>query len=125
MRLFLLALLSSILFFVSCGKDDTKIEYGEAYKYPVAAFDYTGNDGPAPVSIQFTNYSESINPDSVNYLWTFGENGPESDEKNPIHTFNNNTSNGITKQITLRVYDQVSGYSQARSIAIVIAPANK
>ena len=125
MRFVQFSILSLIIILASCNKEDNKVEYSESNKYPVAAFSFTGNDGPAPVTIQFSNHSESINPDSVNYVWTFGENGPTSEEKNPVQTFYNNTSNGMTKQITLRVFDQVSGYSQARSIAITIEPAVK
>lgn len=107
---------------ISCNKSDV-IEPAPGLEYPVAAFSFTGNDGPAPVNIQFTNYSETIIEDYCTYTWTFGENGASSDEKNPLHTFYNNSASTITVLVTLKVLDLESNLSQSRSIPIEILPA--
>ncbi len=107
---------------ISCETKEVIVDPG--YKYPVAAFSYTGNDGPAPVTIQFNNYSETIVTDSCHYTWTFGENGPTSTEKNPVHVFTNTTSNAKVYLVTMRVHDLVSNLSQARSIPIEVQPGN-
>ncbi len=113
----------SIVFFISCSKKDENIEIPTGFNDPIASFSYTGNDGPSPVTIVFTNASETIIADSAEYLWTFGEDGPTSTDKNPIHTFYNNTSNPKTKLITLQVTDQVSGRFQRRSQSLIILPS--
>lgn len=124
MKKSLIGLFAIVLFVLSCSKEDTPKENYDLYTFPIASFTYTGNDGPAPVVIQFENYSETINQDSTHYLWTFGYNGPESTEKNPTHTFHNNTSSARTLQITMTVFDEISDKSQTRSIPITILPAD-
>lgn len=113
-----------MLVFISCTNKDKNIEIDSGYKYPVAAFSYTGNNGPAPVSIQFTNYSETIIADSCTYAWTFGKNGPTSNQKNPLQLFYNNTSKPMSVEVSLKVLDLVSNLSQTRSIVIEIQPAD-
>ncbi|NOR88300.1 MAG: hypothetical protein GQ527_11895 [Bacteroidales bacterium] len=115
-------ILSVFLIFVSCDSKDP-IDVPVGYEYPVSAFNYTGNDGPAPVDVQFNNYSETIYADSSFFTWTFGENGPQSHEKNPKHTFYNNTNKAITVLVNLNVLDLASNLSQNRSVPIVIQPA--
>ena len=84
-----LLLIAVLTLSLSCNKSNV-IEADAGYEYPVAAFSYTGNDGPSPVNIQFTNYSETIIEDYCTDSWTFGENGATSDEKNPLKTFYKN-----------------------------------
>jgi len=110
------------LFLVSCNKDD-KIETPNSGEYPVAAFSFTGNEGPAPVTVYFTNYSEVINPDSCEYTWTFGENGPQSHDENPSFTFYNNGTQTINYPVNLLVHDLISDKSQARTILVPVEPA--
>jgi len=115
---FVLALVLTI----SCTKSEKEIDYNPGYEYPVAAFTYSGNDGPAPVTIQFANYSETIHIDSVQYLWKFGEGGEQSTEKNPSHTFYNTTSNAKNVLVKLTVFDLISDLSQTKSLNLVISP---
>jgi len=125
MRRILYLVFSLILFAAisGCNTKDVTNDVDLGYKYPVAAFSYTGNDGPAPVEIQFTNYSETIITDSCSYLWKFGEHGPTSTSKDPIHTFNNNSAGTTTVLVSMTVHDLVSDLSQTRSVAIDIKPA--
>jgi len=83
MRRNLFLAFSLILFaaIFGCNTKDATNDVNPGAKYPVAAFSYTGNDGPAPVEIQFTNHSETIITDSCSYLWKFGEHGPTSTKK--------------------------------------------
>jgi PKD repeat protein len=118
---FLAFSLSIAVLLSSCTTKEVPISPG--YKYPIAAFSYTGNDGPAPVTIQFTNYSETIITDSCDYLWTFGTNGPNSMEKNPTHVFSNGGSDVKVYMVSLKVIDLVSNLSQTRSIPIEIQPS--
>lgn len=118
----ILIIISGFVFY-SCSSDDKEIEIPAGLNDPIAAFTYTGNDGPAPVTIVFTNYSETILADSAEYLWTFGENGHSSTDKNPIETFYNATSNPNIMLVTLEVHDLVSDRYQRRSQAITILPS--
>lgn len=119
---FILVLFLSV--WVACEKETT-IEPDISFQYPVAAFSYTGNEGPSPVTIQFINHSETIIPDSCIYTWTFGEDGPQSNLKNPSHTFTHTGSDSKNFLVTLHVKDLVSNLSQARSQAILIQGAAK
>lgn len=107
---------------ISCDKS-TVVEPSAGLQYPVAAFSYTGNEGSAPVDIQFTNYSETIIKDYCTYEWTFGADGPNSSEKDPMHTFYNNLSTPKIVLVTLEVVDLESNLSQKRAVSIEILPA--
>lgn len=109
--------------FLSCTKSDNNVDIPVGYEYPVASFSYTGNDGPAPVQIQFTNTSETIIADSCIFTWTFGENGPSAHDKNPVHTFYNATNSEKVFLVSLEVHDLVSDLIQRRSIAITVKPS--
>jgi len=112
-----------ILFFVATAcNDENEDPIDPGYAYPVASFTYSGNEGPAPVDVQFYNHSETILTDSCRYEWTFGENGPQSSLKEPMHTFENATISPKSFMVTLRVYDLVSGLSQAKSQVLVVDP---
>ena len=123
MRFFTIGIITVLLLIASCTKKEAEIPYNPGYEYPIAAFDYTGNDGAAPVTIHFYNHSEAIHVDNVRYLWKFGENGEESGEKNPVHTFYNTSSNDKNILVKLTVFDLISNLSQTRSQNIVIAHA--
>jgi PKD repeat protein len=120
----MLLLIASMVFFQSC-KEEKAIEPDISLQYPVAAFTFSGNDGPAPVTVQFINKSETIVTDSCVYTWTFGENGPQSNIKNPSYTFSNSSSETKIYLVTLEVQDLVSGLSQARSLGVEIQGAGK
>jgi PKD repeat protein len=113
-------ILVGIFTVMACTKKDNPIESNPGYEYPVASFYYTGNEGPAPVNVQFTNTSETIVEDKCTYLWTFGNNGPTSNEKNPSYTFNNPTNKPQNVLVSLKVTDLVSNLSQTRSLNLEI-----
>ncbi len=113
-----------LLFFQSCN-EDKEIDPDITLQYPVAAFSFSGNDGPAPVTVQFINKSETIVPDSCIYTWTFGEDGPQSSLKDPSFTFNNSSNETKVYLVTLNVKDLVSGLSQARSLGVEIQGSGK
>lgn len=117
-------LLVGLIIFQSCEDDDV-YEPDITLQRPVSAFSYTGNNGPAPVTIQFQNYCETLIIDSCTYTWTFGENGPQSSLKEPTHTFNNNSSAPKTFLVTLKVVDLVSNLSQTSSQGIEIKGSGK
>jgi PKD repeat protein len=125
-KTFLISMISFtiLLFFQSCNEEKA-IEPDITLQYPVAAFTFSGNDGPAPVTVQFINKSETIVTDSCVYTWTFGENGPQSNIKNPSYTFSNSSSETKIYLVTLEVQDLVSGLSQARSLGVEIQGAGK
>ena len=122
-KLLITTFILSIIIFVSCAKEDAKLDPPESANYPVAAFLFTGNDAPAPVTVQFTNYSEVINLDSCTYTWTFGEHGPQSHLKDPSFTFSNNTNQTKSYPVTLKVHDLISDLSQSRTYTVPIKPA--
>lgn len=121
---FLLGILVTVIFISSC-QEDKVIEPDITLQYPVASFTFTGNDGPSPVTVQFINKSETIIPDSANYIWTFGNNGPQSQEKDPTFVFNNQSSKPKIYNVTLKVTDLVSNLSQTRSLAVEIQGSRK
>ena len=55
--------------FVLVGCDDQDDPPDHYVDTPIAGFTYTGNDGPAPVQIQF--YNTSLNADK--FEWDFGD----------------------------------------------------
>lgn len=115
-------IIMSLLIFNACSSKDKEIDIPAGSNDPIASFTYTGNDGPAPVTIVFKNSSETILADSAAYLWTFGDNGQMSTDKNPIETFYNATNNAKIMLVTLEVHDLVSDRYQRRSQAITILP---
>jgi len=123
MRLTSSIILIVIVLLISCSKKEKIIEYNPAYEYPIATFSYSGNDGPAPVTVHFTNYSETINKDSASYEWSFGQYGPVSYEKDPVYTFYNTTNKALSKQVSLTVNDLISGLSQTRTVVLLIQPS--
>ncbi|OYT17821.1 MAG: hypothetical protein B7C24_00740 [Bacteroidetes bacterium 4572_77] len=108
-----------------CTKTDKPKEPAVSDTYPVAAFAFEGNQGPAPVTVQFINHCEAINLDSTYYTWTFGEHGPQSHETNPAFTFHNNTNQLINYPVKLTVLDLISDLSQTRTFNVPVNPADK
>jgi PKD repeat protein len=106
-----------ILFTISCNKKDDPPDY--YVDTPIASFDWQGNDGPAPVSVQFINSSENADK----YEWNFDDGGT-STAFEPVHTFNNNTSEPKNFNVVLKATDSYSGLFQRRSRVIVIQPHN-
>jgi len=110
--------------FTSCEKEEV-YEPDITLQYPVAAFSFSGNEARPPVTVQFINKSETIIPDSAKYTWTFGINGPQSEEKNPSFTFTNTSSQTKVYQVSLTVKDLVSNLSQTRSLGVEIQGSSK
>lgn len=106
-------------FFNSC-QEEKVIEPDITLQYPVASFSFIGNEGTPPVTVQFINKCETIVPDSADYIWTFGIDGPQSNEKNPSFTFTNSSSQTQIYQVSLTVKDLVSNLSQTRSLGVEI-----
>lgn len=112
-----LILLLAVLF-GSCTKEDEgdRMNVG-TLTYPSASFTYSGNDKPAPVTVQFQNTSTY----SDEYLWTF-HNGATSTEHSPSFTY---PAAGEDKSylVTLKATDSNSGLSNTRSKSILILSA--
>jgi PKD repeat protein len=103
------------LFFLLCfctGKEDPPDYYVNT---PIAGFDWTGNEGPAPVTVQFINTSEN----SDQFEWDFGD-GQISFEHSPQHTYNNFSAEPKNYLVVLKATDSGSGLFQRRSRVIVI-----
>jgi PKD repeat protein len=81
---------------------------------PVASFYYSGNENPAPVTVQFHNTSQY----SDEFLWTF-HNGATSTEHSPSFTY---PAIGEDKSyiVKLKATDSNSGESNIRSKSILI-----
>ena len=94
----------------SCGDDDSE-------RTPFANFEWTGNDGPAPVTVQFINKSLYANT----YEWDFGD-GSTSSEEAPVHVFFNTT--GAPKEFTVRLMaiDINTALYNGRSKVIIVEP---
>jgi len=86
---------------------------------PIAGFSWTGNDGPAPVNIQFINSSQNADQ----FEWIFGD-GQVSNESDPQHTFYNSTAEPKNFNVILKATDSGSGLFQRKSRVIVIQPGN-
>jgi PKD repeat protein len=103
------------VFFNSCTKQEDLPDY--YVNTPIAGFSWTGNEGPAPVTVQFINTSEN----SDQFEWTFGD-GQTSTQRDPVHTFNNSSSEPKNFNVVLKATDTYSGLYQRRSQVIVIQP---
>lgn len=67
------------------GEGNTAWEYDEEFLvYPVADFTFNVSEGYAPLTVNFTDYSQN----AINLSWNFGD-GNTSTEENPLHTFVN------------------------------------
>lgn len=106
------------LVLISCKpKEDQPDNY--YVNTPIAGFSWTGNDGPAPVNIQFVNSSQNADQ----FEWNFGD-GQVSYERDPQHTFNNSSAEPKNHNVILKATDSGSGLFQRKSRVIVIQPGN-
>ena len=113
-----LVIITMILFMVSsCKEKEDNPDY--YVNTPIAGFSWTGNEGPAPVTVQFVNTSENADQ----FEWNFGD-GQVSYEHSPEHIFNNFTDEPKNYLVLLKATDTYSGLFQRRSQVIVIQPAN-
>jgi PKD repeat protein len=113
-------LLISIILLSGCTKADEEDQKNVGtLTFPIASFSFTGNDGPAPVTVAFHNSSEY----SDQWEWTF-HNGAKSNEFEPSFTYYNNTDTDITYLVILKVTDSGSGETNTRSKVVVVHPSN-
>ncbi len=111
---------SVFLFLFSIYSCDKKEDIPDHYvNTPIAGFTWTGNDGPAPVTIQFVNTSENADL----FEWDFGDGGT-SVERDPQHTYHNTTNLSKAFSITLKATDSSSGLFQRKSKVIEIQPGS-
>lgn len=112
---FFFLLILPVLFIISCtDSDDPPDQY---INTPIAGFTYTGNDGPAPVTIQFYNTSQNADQ----FYWEFGD-GYTSAERDPSHTYYNTTQEVKTFLVTLKATDSSTGLYQRKSKSLAIQP---
>lgn len=109
----LISLLSVIMY--SCTQGEDVPDY--YVNTPIAGFSWTGNEGPAPVTVQFVNTSQNADQ----FEWNFDD-GQTSSQRDPVHTFNNNTSEPKNFNVVLKATDSSSGLFQRKSQVIVIQP---
>ena len=102
---------------VSCTEEEDKPDY--YVNTPIAGFSWSGNEGPAPVTVQFNNSSENADK----FEWNFDDGGV-SNEFEPVHTFYNSSSEPKNFNVVLKATDSYSGLFQRRSRVIVIQPQN-
>ena len=110
-------ILALFFLFSSCTDKEDPPDY--YVNTPIAGFDWTGNEGPAPVNVQFINTSEN----SDQFEWDFGD-GQISYEHSPQHTYNNFGTEPKNFLVVLKATDSGSGLFQRRSRVIVIQPNN-
>jgi len=111
------SLLILFVFSVSCNKNEDQPDY--YVNTPIAGFSYTGNDGPAPVTIQFYNTSQYADQ----FEWSI-DNAPFSTERDPAHVFHNAGSEVKTFLVTLKATDSSSGQYQRKSKSIAVQPGS-
>lgn len=112
-----LKLVPFIFLLLACSKGKDQPDY--YVDTPIAGFSWTGNEGPAPVTVQFVNSSEYADI----FEWNFDDGGT-STETNPQHTFYNNGTKPKNFNVVLKATDSGTGLYQRRSRVIVIQPAN-
>jgi PKD repeat protein len=113
-------LLPACLFLLmSCAKvDEQERENVGTLTLPIASFYVSGNEGPAPATVQFHNTSEY----SDQWVWTF-HNGATSGQFEPSFTYYNNTGEDKTFLVTLKAIDSNTGEFNIRSKSILIHPS--
>lgn len=102
---------------ISCKEKEDPPDY--YVNTPIAGFSWSGNDGPAPVTVQFIN--TSLNADK--FEWNFDD-GQVSSEFDPQHTFHNGSGEPKNFNVVLKATDSSTGQFQRKSRVIVIQPQN-
>lgn len=119
-KIFPFVAILAIFILASCAKVDEEARKNvESLTYPVASFTFSGNEGPAPVTVSFHNSSEHCDK----YEWTF-HNGSKSNAFEPTFNYVNGGTQDVTYQVTLTVTDSGSGLTNTRSKSILIHPSN-
>ena len=110
----------SIIIISSCTKVDEEDQKNVGtLTLPIASFYFSGNEGPAPVSVAFHNTSQY----SDQWQWTF-HNGSTSNEFEPSFTYYNNTGEDKTFLVKLTATDTYTGEINTRSKSILIHSSN-
>ena len=110
----------SIIIISSCTKVDEEDQKNVGtLTLPIASFYFSGNEGPAPVSVAFHNTSQY----SDQWQWTF-HNGSTSNEFEPSFTYYNNTGADKSFLVTLTATDTYTGETNTRSKSILIHSSN-
>ncbi len=112
-------LIFSSLFILSACTDENE-PVDQYVNKPLAGFSWTGNDKPAPVTIQFVNSSENANQ----FAWEFGD-GATSSDFEPQHTYHNTGTEPKNFLVVLKATDSYTGLYQRISRVIVIQPGSK
>jgi len=102
---------------ISCKEKEDPPDY--YVNTPIAGFSWSGNDGPAPVTVQFIN--TSLNADK--FEWNFDD-GQVSSDFDPQHTFHNGSGEPKNFNVVLKATDSSTGQFQRKSRVIVIQPQN-
>ena len=117
----ILMMIISISLLLGCTKADEQDQKNVGtLTLPIASFYYTGNEGPAPVTVTFHNSSEY----SDQWEWTFRPFGSISNEFEPTFTYHNNTGEDQTFLVILTVTDSGTGETNTRSKSVLIHPSN-
>ena len=115
----ILMMIIGISLILGCTKADEQDQKNVGtLTLPIASFYYTGNDGPAPVTVTFHNGSEY----SDKWEWTF-HNGAKSSEFEPTFTYHNTSGEDQTFLVVLKVTDTGTGETNTRSKSILIHPS--
>ncbi len=119
-QLLIYSTLLSVVLLSGCTKADEEDQKNVGtLTLPIASFYFTGNEGPAPVTVTFHNTSQY----SDQWEWTF-HNGATSSEFEPTFTYYNNTGEEKTYLVTLKATDTYTGESNTRSKSVLIMPSN-
>jgi PKD repeat protein len=114
-HIFIASIAIALMLVTSCTKSEDQPDYYT--NTPIAGFTYQGNDGPAPVTIEFYNTSQNADV----FEWTFGD-GYSSNERDPSHKYFNTTNEVKTYLVVLKAIDSSSGLYQRQSKSIAIQP---
>ena len=108
-----------ILLLSSCTKVDEEDQKNVGtLTLPIAAFYFDGNEGPAPVTVNFHNSSEY----SDQWEWKF-HNGSISNEFEPSFIYYNDTQEDKTFLVILTATDTYTGETNTRSQVVLVHPS--
>jgi hypothetical protein len=109
-----------VLLIIITGSCQPKDDPPDVYvNTPIAGFTWTGNDGAAPVTVQFVNTSEN----SDQFEWDFGDYATSS-ARDPQHIYHNSASEPKNFLVVLKATDSGTGLFQRKSHVIVIQPGS-
>ena len=86
-----------------------------ANEAPIAVASATPTSGSIPLEVSFTGSNSTDDKAVVEYLWDFDDGSPNSNEANPVHTYNESN----TYQVVLTVED-AEGLSDTAVLNIIV-----